>query len=425
VAGLGSFSPPAGFRDSTKPALSPGEVIASTYRVGAEIARTDDGVVFDARDMLLDRPVALKLAWRDPGTPSLIAEARRCAAVRDPCAVQVHGMGTHNGVEFAVAERVEGHLLKAELGQPLPPDRYLARLRTLVAAVARAHDGGIAVGDISGSTVLASSDQRLVLGRLSLSQVPAFGPHGQILAPEVVRGEVEGSDPGAAEAIDLYGLGCIAIELATGEPPFADADPSRELEGHAHYPPPRIADLRNDLPAELSDLVEWLLAKQPAMRPRSAADVLLQLDAMIERIGSGVRPLRVLIIDDDTARARWLWSLARRAHAAAIVEIASEGTDAAHKLNRDQPDLVFIHAKLRGVMNALELCMYARGIEALARAELVLIGDVSDRDHGLLSGAHVTFLHVDQQLGSAFLDRVRAGVSQRRRTTTTRRMVSG
>jgi serine/threonine-protein kinase len=424
VSGLGSFSPPAGFQDSTQRVLSPGEVIASTYQVKGEIARTDDGVVFEARDMLLDRPVALKLAWRDPGTPSLIAEARRCAAVRDPCAVQVHGMGTHNGVEFAVAERVQGTLLTAELAQPLAPDRYLARLRTLVAAVARAHEAGIAVGDISGSTVLVTNN-RLVLGRLSLSQVPAFGPHGQILAPEVVRGEVEAGDPDAAEAIDLYGLGCVAIELATGAPPFSDADPARELEGHAHDPPPRIADLRNDLPGELSDLVDWLLAKQPAARPRSVADVLLQLDAIIERIGSGVRPLRVLLVDDDTARARWLWSLARRAHAAANVETASEGTDAAHKLNRDQPDLVFIDASLRGVMNALELCMYARGIEALSRAELVLIGDVTDRDHGLLSAAHVTFLADDANLGDAFLDRVRAGVSQRRRTTSTRRTVSG
>ena len=45
-------------------------------------ARTDTGVVFEARDMLMDRLVAIKLAWRDPGTPSLILEARRCAAVR-------------------------------------------------------------------------------------------------------------------------------------------------------------------------------------------------------------------------------------------------------------------------------------------------------------------------------------------------------
>src|SRR3569623_2997992 len=108
MAGMQSFTPPAGYRESTHRPLAEGEVVASTYQIRDEITRTEDGVVFEARDMLLDRPVALKLAWRDPGTPSLLAEARRCAAVRDACAVQVHGTGAHNGVEFAVAERVIG-----------------------------------------------------------------------------------------------------------------------------------------------------------------------------------------------------------------------------------------------------------------------------------------------------------------------------
>jgi len=72
---------PPGFRDSQQRPLAPGEVVASTYAIRDEITRTDDGIVFEARDMMLDRPVAFKLAWRDPGTPSLIAEARRCAAV--------------------------------------------------------------------------------------------------------------------------------------------------------------------------------------------------------------------------------------------------------------------------------------------------------------------------------------------------------
>lgn len=426
MAGTPSFSPPAGFRDSLHRPLAAGEVVASTYQVRDEIARTDDGIVFDARDMLLDRPVALKLAWRDAGIPSLIAEARRCAAVRDPCAVQLHGMGTHNGVEFAVAERIVGRLLKEELAGQLTTDVYLDRLRTLIAAIARAHEAGIAVGDISGETVLACPDHgRLVLGRLSLSQVPAFGPHGQILAPEVVTGEVDGGDPEAAEAIDLYGLGCIAIELATGEPPFADEDPSRELEGHAHQPPPRLADLRADLPGELSDLVEWLLVKQPAARPRSVADVLAQLDAIIARIGRGSGALRVLVVDDDTARARSLWSLGRRAHSAVHVETAGEGTDAAHKLNRDQPDLVFIAAQLRGVMNALELCMYARGIDALETTDLVLIGDVSDKDRALLSASRVTFIADDDQLAAAYLDRVRTGATERRRSGRVGSKVSG
>ena len=412
-------------------------MIASTYEILDEIARAENGIVYEARDTRLDRVVALKMASGDPA--SLRTEARRCAAVRDACAVQVHGMGVHDGVEYAVAERVLGRLLREDLERQLPTDVYLSRLRTLIAAVVRAHEAGIAVGDISGSTVLVVpvpgdapesvrfAEGRLVLGRLSLSQVPAFGPHGQILAPEVVKGEVSANDPAAAEAIDLYGLGCIAIEMARGTPPFADDDPQAELRGHATMPPARIADLRGDVPTELSDLVDWLLVKKPAARPRSARDVLLQMDAIIERIGTVTRPLRVLIVDDDTARARWLWSLARRAHSATIVEIASEGTDAAHKLNRDQPDLVFVDAALRGVMNALELCMYARGLESWHHTlgQMFLIGNVSERDAALFDEVNVVAIPGDANLPGAILDRIRAAVTARPRTRKPRTTVSG
>ncbi len=413
---------PPGFRDSPEPALTRGEVIASSYAIRDEIARTDTGIVFEARDMMLDRLVAVKLAWRDPGMQSLILEARRCAAVRDPCSVAIHGMGSHQGIEYVIGERVLGRLLGEVLGKAQSSTEHMTRFRTLVAAISRAHEAGIAVGDISGATVLVDDDGRMVLGRLSLSQVPAFGPLGQILAPEVVCGDVEASDPSAAEAIDLYGLGCVAIEMARGTPPFFGPDRDAELRGHLSDPPPRLADLRPDLPAELSDLVEWLLAKRPIARPRSARDVLAQLDAIIDRLGT-VRSLRVLVVDDDAARGRWLWSLARRAHPAAQVEIASEGTDAAHKLNRDLPDLVFVDAALCGVMNAYELCMYARGLDAEHTAQLVLVGELADRDRALFADAAVSCLPEDSQLGSAVLERVRSAATEpprrRRRSRTT------
>jgi CheY-like chemotaxis protein len=413
----GKFQAPPGFRDSPHRLLAPGEVVASTYAIRSEVVRSETGLVFEARDMILDRLVAIKLAWRDPGTPSLVPEARRCAQVRDPCAVAIHGVGHHQDVEYIVAERVTGVLLRELLQHRLPPEVYLARLRTLIAAVARAHEHGVAVGDLSGSTILIDKDGRMILGRLSLSQVPAFGPLGQILAPEVVRGDVGASDPAAAEAIDLYGLGCIAIEMACGTPPFTSEDRDLELRGHAFQPPPRLADLRPDLPTELSDLVEWLLAKPPAGRPSSARDALSQLDAVLERLGTRTRSIRVLVVDDDTSRARWLWSLARRAHASAVVEIAGEGTDAAHKLNRDKPDLVFIDASLSGVMNALELCMYARGIESESQPQLVLIGEVPERDRAPFAEAAVSELAETFSLANEVIDRVRriAAVEPRRR----------
>ncbi len=403
------------------------ELVGSTYRILGEVARCQTGTVYEAHDVLLDRLVAVKFGSRAPGIPSLIVEARRCAAVRDPCSVQVHGMGVHEGTEFAVGERVTGKLLADELERPIGPDIYLARLRKLVAAVVRAHDAGVSLGDISGATVLVMPDDRLVLGRLSLSQVPSLGQHGQVLAPEVVRHEVDPNDPTGAEMIDVYALGCIAVELARGAPPFADDDPAVELRGHALEPPPRISDLRNDLPSELSDLVDWLLIKRPAARPPSARDVLLQLDAIIDRIGSGSRPVRVLIVDDDAARARWLWGLARRAHPSVLVETAGEGTDAAHKLNRDQPDLVFIGAGLRGVMNALELCMYARGLEGPQHAvgRLYLLGELSERDQALFDDAGVETIPDDAYMPSAILDRIRAAFATRPRARQPRTTVSG
>src|SRR5215468_7737488 len=131
----GSFQAPPGFRDSPTRALNQGEVVASTYSVRGEVARTDTGIVYEARDMMLDRLVALKLAWRDPGMPSLILEARRCASVHDPCAVAIHGMGNHQGIEYVVAERVSGRLLGYTVAQPLPPSEHLAKLSQLATAM--------------------------------------------------------------------------------------------------------------------------------------------------------------------------------------------------------------------------------------------------------------------------------------------------
>ncbi|HEX3766389.1 MAG TPA: hypothetical protein VHW23_47175 [Kofleriaceae bacterium] len=421
----GSFQAPPGFRDSPTSALNQGDVVASMYTIRGEVARTDTGVVYEARDMMIDRPVALKLAWRDPGAPSLILEARRCAAVRDPCAVAIHGMGNHQGIEYVVGERVTGRLLAHVVTQPLPPTEYLAKLRQLTAAAGRAHEAGIAIGELSGATVLVDPSGRLVLGRLSLSQVPSLGPLGQILAPEVLRGEVETADPSAAEAIDLYSLGCAAIEIGCGRPPFTGTDRDAELHGHAREPAPRLSELRPDLPGELSDLVEWLMDKRPVARPGSARDVLAQLDAIIDRLGTTTRALRVLVVDDNAARARALWSLARRGCAAAQVEVASESTDAAHKLNRDLPDLVLVAAGLRGTMNAYELCMYARGLETDRPSRLVLVGELTERDRALFAGADVPCIGANFGLGAAVLDLVRGAAREPPRRRRTRSTISG
>jgi hypothetical protein len=126
----GPFAVPPGFRESATAALNPGEVVASTYQVRHEIVRTDTGAVYEARDLLLDRLVAMKFAWRDPNNPPLLAEARRCSLVRDPCSVAIYGMGNHNSIEYVVAERVLGTLLCDYLKKGgLPHDLFLTKFR--------------------------------------------------------------------------------------------------------------------------------------------------------------------------------------------------------------------------------------------------------------------------------------------------------
>jgi hypothetical protein len=90
-------------------------VVASQYSARRELARTDSGALFEAWDMVLERTVVLKLAWRDPGSPSLLAEGRRCAGVASDAAAAIYSMGHHRGAEVLVGEFLPATSLRDQL----------------------------------------------------------------------------------------------------------------------------------------------------------------------------------------------------------------------------------------------------------------------------------------------------------------------
>ncbi|MBE7453487.1 MAG: hypothetical protein HS111_32890 [Kofleriaceae bacterium] len=98
-----------------------------------------------------------------------------------------------------------------------------------------------------------------------------------------MTGARSAADPAAVAAIDLYGLGCLAIELALGQPPFLGETPKALVFAHVHQRPPALAELRTDLPVELADLAGELLGQDPAARPPDAAAVVAQLEIIRER----------------------------------------------------------------------------------------------------------------------------------------------
>ncbi len=415
---------PAGFRDSATPALRNGEVVDSAYQIVSHLGNGETGAVYEAKDMLLDRPVALKLAWRDPNSPRLLPEARQCSAVRGGPAVTVFAVGNHHGTEYVVSELVTGERLSDKIARGPVEDQELIELwRKVVAAVAECHAAGMAVGDVSGPTALITttraSERRVVLGRFSMSQLPAVGRFGQIFAPEIARGLAGADDPMAAEAIDLYSLGAVAIELASGKPLFDDDDVRNVLRGHAERSPPTLHDYRAELPSELSDLIEWLLVKEPDARPPSVAEVLEELDAIIERNAATKHALRVLIVDSNGPRNRWLCSLARRASPTAAVLQSSDGADAAEKIDRDYPDLLLVDATLAGSMNALELGMYARSLETTTRCRVAVLGEASPRNQAVLERLGATMVPFAP---SALLQLIRATGEELQRFTLPKRV---
>lgn len=406
---------PAGFRDSETPALRQGEVVDSRFQVSAFLARNETGAVFEARDMLLDRPVALKLAWRDPNAPRLLPEARQCAAVAGTAAVAVVAIGNHAGVEYVAGERLTGERLADVVARaPLADSELLELWRAIVEAMASCHAAGMAVGEVSGHTVQLAptkiGGQRAVFGRFSLAQLPSLGPHGRLFVPEVISGLAGADDPLAAEAIDLYGLGSVAIELATARPLFYDLELEQVLRGHLERAPMALAEARPELPSELGDLVDWLLAKEPDARPPSVAEVLRELDAILARQAAARPALRVLVVDGNPARGRWLTSLVRRADPRTIVTLATNGTEATHLLRGDGYDLLLVDALLGGAMNALELCMYVRSVESARARGIFVLGETSTADQAVLGHVGATTVPFAP---SAILQALRTAVAER------------
>jgi serine/threonine-protein kinase len=106
------------------------------------------------------------------------------------------------------------------------------------------------------------------------------------MAPELIAGSVV---LGEAYLVDLYALGVLAFELATGEVPFDADESTRVLWMHLVEPTPRLEERRSDLPAGLTTLVAEMLAKDPAARPGSAEEIAWRLRQLKARATSAPR----------------------------------------------------------------------------------------------------------------------------------------
>lgn len=275
------------------PDALPGETSRPTisgYDPLYELGRGSMGVVWLARDLALDRLVALKLiaAGGDPRLGArLLREGRAIAQLRHPHIVAVHALGETAGATFLAMDFLPGGDLQSRLKKDPPAPRAAAALvRPLADALAHAHAAGVLHRDLKPSNILLDEAGAPQLADFGLA-APLTGA-GDLTAlgevagtPAFLAPELLGGADRASPASDLYGLGAVLYACLTGRAPFVGESVAGILaqlpEGEP--PPPRL--LNPAVPRDLETLCLKCLEKDPARRYASAAALRDDLDRFL------------------------------------------------------------------------------------------------------------------------------------------------
>ena len=298
-------------------AATEGRRLGGRYRVEALLATGGMGEVWAARDLLLDRAVAVKvlggaLAGDGRAAERLRREARAAARLEHPSIARVLDLGEQDGRPYLVMELLEGESLAARIdraGAMAAPEA--ARVVAAVAdALEAAHRAGVVHRDVKpGNVFLTSDGEAKVLdfgiasaaGEAALTTGEMLGTPAY-LAPERVLGHP------ATPAADIYALGVVLYELLAGRRPFDDGSDIELAMAHVHAHPAPLALAAPSAPPFLVAACEQAMAKDPSARPPSAA-AFAQL-VRDQRPGPALPatrplPLPAAVASNAPTRCRW------------------------------------------------------------------------------------------------------------------------
>ncbi|HET8602919.1 MAG TPA: Stk1 family PASTA domain-containing Ser/Thr kinase [Marmoricola sp.] len=281
-----------------------GRVLDGRYRIGARIARGGMAVVYEATDLRLERPVAVKvmhagLADDEEFVARFEREARAAARLAHPNVVAVFDQGEDVGPDgptlFLVMEHVPGVTLRDLVRKeaPLAPGRALTLLEPVLSALAAAHEAGMIHRDIKPENVLITDTGQVKVADFGLARaINAETQHtatGGVLIGTVSYLSPELVVAGRADArADVYAAGVLLYEMLTGRKPHQADSPIQVAYKHVHEDVPAPSAAVPGIPAYVDALVARATARDPSMRPADARVLLHQVRRVHHALDHGV-----------------------------------------------------------------------------------------------------------------------------------------
>ncbi|HVK13678.1 MAG TPA: protein kinase, partial [Gemmataceae bacterium] len=258
------------------------------YQILDRLAVGGMGVVYRARHVDLDKVVALKvLPAGDIGELNVARfrnEMRAIGGLHHPNIVAAHDAGDAGGVHYLAMDFVDGVDLArlTRRHERLPAAEACEAVRQAALGLQHAFERGLVHRDLKPSNLILSRAGTVQVLDLGLARAVG-GPSERLTASGALLGTADylapeqWERPHAADVrADVYGLGCTLYHLLAGRPPFVGeqyANPMAKMRGHHQDAPPPITAVRPDLPAGLVAVLNRMLAKDPARRPQTPAEV--------------------------------------------------------------------------------------------------------------------------------------------------------
>ncbi|MBK7895749.1 MAG: protein kinase [Candidatus Promineifilaceae bacterium] len=313
-------------------------VLNGRYELLERIGSGGMSVVYKAKDRALGRIVAIKMMHESFTSDSgflkrFQQEAHAAANLAHPNIVTVHDIGQDEYKHYIVMEFVEGQTLKQIIrsyhGDPLPINRALDLIIQVCNGIGYAHRANLVHCDVKPQNIIVTVDERVkvadfgiaraISGATQQQQVSQVWGTPQYFSPEQAAGDAP------TPASDVYAIGILLFEMLTGRLPFAAESHTAMALKHLHTPPPLVTEFNPAIPSQLAQIINKLLAKEPAGRYRTAGQLGRILTTYRQRSQEETGPIQPLAATTQQAPA---------------IPVAEQKTEVFQRPPRDEDELV-------------------------------------------------------------------------------------